>query len=134
MKIHIGTFELAGAGQLSPDSLRINCRRVIQVAQHLRAEAARPFNRRNTQTTVSFSVTRSHTDVLAAQSYMLWHEVAIPSSGIVRFTAYNPAGAETVFFFTAGSLETSDASHIGLSTMHSYTLIGGRITDKEPLI
>ena len=134
MKIHIGTFELAGAGELSPDSLRINAKRSVQIGQCIRAEAARPFNRKNTQTTVSFSVTRSHADMMAAHVYMLWHEVSIPGSGNVRFTGYNQNGAETVFYFTAGSLDTTDASHTGLTTFHSYTLIGGRLTDKEPEI
>jgi len=130
MKIKIGEFWLCEDGQLAPNSLRINGRRQVQIAQFLRASAARPLNRMNTVTTLSFSVVREHDSTRAAEEYMLQHEVAIPAAGSVTFICQDEHGAESLFYFDAGVLETTEASQVGVSTEHAYALLGGRVTIK----
>ncbi len=133
MKIRINeTFWLAEENELSPDSLRVNGKRAVQVAPLLRAEAAKVFNRMNTTTTVSFAVTREHADARAAEEYMIAHEAAIPDSGIVEFICHDESGGESHFYLDTGALEATDANNIGCSTTHSYTLVGGRITTTKP--
>jgi hypothetical protein len=132
MKIKISEFWLCEDGQLAPNSLRINGRRSSQIAQILRAAAAKVWNRQNTVTTISFSVVREHDTTRAAEEYMLQHEVNIPSGGIVTFFCTDEHGAESVFYFDAGALDTTEAAQIGVSTEHSYTLLGGRITNVKP--
>lgn len=132
MKIKIENFWLAEAGQLSPDSLRVNGRRSIQIAALLRAEASKTFNRKNTVTTISFSITREHASFREAESYMIEHEAGIPASGIVEFICHDENGGESSFYLDTGFLETSEAYSIGVSTIHSYTIVGGRITTVKP--
>ena len=132
MKIKINDFWLCEDGQLAPNSLRVNGRRLTQVAALIRSESSAVWNRRNTVTTISFSVVREHDTVREAESYMLEHEVAIPGSGVVTFICYDGCAGESVFYFDAGALETTEASQIGCSTEHTYQLIGGRITTEKP--
>ena len=132
MKIKLEGFWLCEAGQLAPNSLRVNGRRQVQVAQFLRAASSKIWPRKNSVTTISFSVTRQHADVRAAEDYMLNHEVAIPASGVALFVCYNEAGGESTYFFDSAALETTDSSYNGCSTFHTYTLIGGRITTEAP--
>ena len=132
MKIKINDFWLCETGQLAPDTFRINGRRETQIAQRIRAAAAAVFNRYNTVTTISFSVVREHTTILAAEAYLMQHEVDIPQSGIVTIICYNDAGAESAYYFDCGGLETTEASYVGCSTQHSYTLVCGRITTEKP--
>ena len=133
MKIKINEFWLCEDGQLAPNSLRINGRRQIQIAQFLRAAVGKPLNRKNTITTISFSVVREHASARVAEGYMLQHEAEIPEDGIVTFFCPDENEAEDIFFFDAGVLDTTEASQIGVSTEHSYTLIGGRVTTVKPV-
>ncbi len=132
MKIKIATFWLSEDGQLSPDSLRVNGKRVIQIAALLRADASVTFNRKNTVTTIGFSITREHASVREAEAFLIQHEAEIPSSGIVEFVCYDGDGGESSFYLETGFLEVTDATYIGCSTFHSYSLVGGRITITKP--
>ncbi|MFA7335075.1 MAG: hypothetical protein WC130_12405 [Kiritimatiellia bacterium] len=133
MKIKINEFWLCEDGELAPNSLRVNGRRQIQTAALLRAAAGSVFNRGNSVTTITFSVIRKHDSILEAEGYMLRHEVEIPQEGKVTFICYDSAGAEEIYYFDCGGLETTDASYCGCSTEHSYVLIGGRITTEAPV-
>ncbi len=132
MKIKIGDFWLAEAGELSPDELVINARRVVQIAEYLRASAAKPIPRKNTVTTISFSVSRTHTSVRIAEGYMLQHEVNIPDDGILTFISQDPGAGESTYYFDYAAIEATQGRQIGVSTFHSYTIIGGRITTTKP--
>ena len=132
MKIKINEFWLCEDGQLAPNSLHINGRRQVQIAQFLRAGASKVWNRKNTVTTISFSVVREHATTRAAEGYMLQHEADIPASGVVTFVCPDKNGAEDFFYFDAGILDTTEAAQIGVSTEHSYTLIGGRVITTKP--
>jgi hypothetical protein len=132
MKISIQNFWLCEDGQLAPNSLHVNGHRKIQIAEFLRATAARPLNRLNTVTTIGFSVIREHDTARIAEGYMLQHEATIPPTGVITFVCPDDNGGEDVFYFDYGLLETTDADQIGCSTQHSYTIIGGRIVTKLP--
>lgn len=131
MKIRVNDFWLCQADQLAPNSLRVDSRRVVQIAQRLRAISAEPFARGNTVRTISFTVVREHDSVRDAEAFLVEHEAAIPSSGIVEITCHDDAGPETVFYFDA-EIEAVSAGHVGLSTEHAYTLVGGLITKDKP--
>lgn len=132
MKIKIGNFSLSEIGELSPDSLRVNGKRLTQISAALRAASSQIWNRQNTVTTITFSITREHADVRAAEEYLIQHEADIPSSGICEFICHDESGGESSFYLDTGCLETTEAYNIGCSTIHSYTLIGGRITSTKP--
>lgn len=132
MRIRIADFLLAGDSELAPDSLTIDAERQVQIVQRLRALASKPIARANTLTTISFTVTREHDHVRAAETYLLKHEADIPATGQVTFECEGDDGVESRFAFDAAELKTTSARQIGVSTLHSYTLIGGRIEDLAP--
>jgi hypothetical protein len=132
MKIKIGDFWLSKEGELAPDSLHVNGERVIQPADILRAASKKFFNRKNASTVIAFSVTREHSSVRAAEAFLIKHEAEIPDSGIIEVISYDGSGGEESAYIPTGFLKTTEASYIGCSTFHSYTIIGGRITITKP--
>lgn len=122
-------FELAGHGHTSPADLRINGELVAETAEYLRATVVDVFNRGNRRTSVTFSVTREHASVEAAQLYLLRHEVNVPRSGLVTFEAEQARGS--LWMYDA-VLNTVSSSHVGATTLHSYSILGGEISNINP--
>jgi hypothetical protein len=129
VKIRIDNFWLAGA----PDdpwhsqvaNFRINGVRVVQVAQYLRAEAVKVFNRKNRQTTVTFEISRKHKTVQDAEVFILEHGNNIPGQGLVTFQALSSTGLVTERYLEAAVISGDDCSYIGATTRHNYQIVGG---------
>ena len=70
--------------------------------------------------------------VRIAGGYMLQHEVDIPDDGVITFICQDIGGGESNYYFDNAAIETTQAKRTGVTTFHSYTIIGGRITIVEP--
>ena len=132
MKVKIEKTWLAQGEHESVAGFRINGQRLTQTAQFLRAEAISVFDRKNHQTTVTFSITRLHESTQDAEVFILEHSTGLKHSGLIAFIAQGSHGRETVRYLQAACITVDDASYIGLSTRHNYTIIGGRILNQKP--
>ena len=124
MQITVKKFELCGGDAKAewPENFSINGQRVVQPAKFLRATAAKHFNRRNTVTTIAFTLTREHASYAAAVEFALEHEATIPDEGDVVINSGNAART-----LSDCQLEVSTCDPIvGCTTVHHYRLIGGR--------
>ncbi len=132
MLVSIGAYKLVDGtpqGGVGLTGLRFTVRRRIQVVEPLRAEQAAPINRANKITTCKFSVIRNFPTQDAADVFLLMHESDLPDSGLVTFVALKSNGQRVLRRLTAGVIETQDMTpQIGLTTVHSYTLVGGLMT------
>ena len=132
MLINIGSYKLVDGtsqGGMGLTGLRFSVRRKIQIVEPLRSEQAEPINRANKLTTCTFSVIRNFPTQDAVDVFLLMHESDLPDSGTVTFTTFTDTGGAVVRYLTSGVIESQDMSpQIGLTTVHSYTLVGGLMT------
>jgi hypothetical protein len=122
-------FELAGHGVTSPIGLRINGAIVADVAEYLRASSVEVFDRGNLRTVISFSVTREHASVEAAQSYLVQHAVTVPRSGLVEIEYEQGRGRAWLY---GAVMPQANSSHSGCSTTVEYEIIGGAMSAVSP--
>ncbi|NUO80331.1 hypothetical protein HUU05_09670 [candidate division KSB1 bacterium] len=132
MKITLGTFVLAGrVPEEAPRDLRIEPDGQVQTAGFVRAAAGRAWNRGNVVTRISFTVARQHTDVRAAQNFLLDHELDCPGDGLLTCTS-SAEGAESVRYLPDAVLQRPKGHHTGATTFHDYVVLGGRLTRQKP--
>jgi hypothetical protein len=107
-----------------PAGLRLNGKRVLQVSEKYRKVDVAVFDRKNLRNTFTFQVKRRPFASLAlAESFILLHEATLPNAGLITF--YVGEGSE---FYMRGGIDSVDlVEQMGVSTVWSYTLIGGRI-------
>ena len=132
MLVSIGSYKLVDGtpqGGIGLTGLRFSVKRKIQVTYPLRSEQGAPINRANKITTCAFSVIRNFPTQDAADVFLLMHESNLPDSGVVTFIAVKENGQKVLRYLTAGVIESQDMTpQIGLTTVHSYKLIGGLMT------
>ena len=129
MKVKLGSFYLSNGDQESPNGLTIDEARTPQVAEGLRWRKVKVFDRANKRTTIAFSVTRLWPTVGAAESFMLKHGTLVPSNGLLQFTLSD----NTTLYMPDTECATTSSKHIGATTMHSYSLVGGEIITGQQL-
>jgi hypothetical protein len=122
-------YELAGEDDTSVGSFRINGSRVLQISEFLRANHVRIRDRKNLRLTISFSVTRKHATVDECEAYVLTHAENVPGSGLVKFTTRSGSLSR---FLDASAIQTVDSSYDGLTSRHSYQMIGGEMLTEKP--
>jgi len=132
MKVKINNTWLARGERESVADLQINGRRIIQIAQLLRADEIKMFDRKNHQTTVSFSVSRLHSSVQASECFILEHSTGLPGQGLVTFVATDDNGRDVERHLQAACIEIDESRYIGRSTHHTYTVIGGKMLKQKP--
>lgn len=132
MKIKINNYPLADGALEGVSQFKINGQRVSQVAQFLRAAAVRVFNRGNLQTTVTFAITRAHESLMAAELFILEHDLNLPPQGLVTFTAGGAETQETERYLADAMITVSDREYIGVTTIHHYTVVGGELLKIKP--
>ena len=128
MRITLGKFVLCEgtAGNQFPDSLGFNGKRVVDVAEFLRAADAVPSNRGNRKTTFAFTLTREHASHRAACEFAAMHEWMVPEVGAVVLQL--EGDGVTKLTFTNGVLEEVACDDVfGVSTIHTYSFIGSRL-------
>lgn len=136
MLVSIGNYNLCDgtrSGGVGTSGLRFRVERAIQVFAPLRAVDPQTFDRAGRKVTLSFSVARTHASQDAADVFVLEHEDTLPSSGIVTITARKPNGQTIVRYVPNGKITDHQLDEqIGVTTRHSYTLVGGRPTSVKP--
>lgn len=103
-------------------NLSLRASRSAQVTSRIRAASADVYDRGNLIYTLSFDVSRIHATLAAAELYLIDHPAAVPPSGTLTLTT-----AANTRTFDAVLLDIS-SSHVGLTTRHTYTLNGKRLT------
>lgn len=133
MKIAIDDFILAEqSGPVGVRDFAVNTQRAVDAVRYLRAPAEAFFDRENQSTIITFTVTRLHTSLSAAEVFLLEHETAVPPTGLVVFTAQGDDGQEVSRYLADAVVEVSEATYIGLSTRHQYTIKGGLLLTQNP--
>jgi hypothetical protein len=140
MRIKIGSLVLSEGlgGSISelPSAYAVNGRRNIQLAEFFRGVTARGYNRRNTMNRIVFSITREHATHREALEWDLAHRVAadaLDGSEQVTFEFQDSSGSSSTIYLWYGQLEGMSVQPIiGVSTTHTYTLVGGKLSATAP--
>lgn len=146
MKVLIGTFTLAQhdvtttrdglnattVRTTAVSNFRIQSARVAQVAEFVRAAQVQTFDRGNRKTTITFNVSREHTTIRNCEAFLLAHIGQVPNKGLITLQAKETSGAVTERYLKDALCEVVDASYDGVTSFHSYQLIGGDILTEKP--
>ena len=114
------------------NNFRISQQRSDQVAEYFRGASVQVFDRGNKRTSVTFEVARLHPTLRASEVYVLEHATKIPNRGLVILESKTPNGPVTRRYLNNAECEVVDASYEGVSTFHSYQILGGEILTKAP--
>lgn len=133
MKITVNHFVLAEmSGPVGVRDFKIVNERLVEAARFLRAESGAFYDRKNRATLVTFAVTRLHGSVRDAELFLLAHELQVPGSGRVTFTARTEDGREVARHLDAAIVGVTESRYVGQSTYHSYAIKGGRLLTQRP--
>lgn len=141
MQITIRIFKSDGSpvkltGELGKGSnssgMSINGARLVDVEQLPRAEYVSIFDRNNKQTTILFNCCRIHTTRLAALKFAMLHNQEIPVTGLVQIEFTDAEGSFSCWF-NPGAVDQVDVTRLqGVSTWHTYRIIGGEPLANNP--
>lgn len=134
MRITVGNpeFVLSDHNSTAPADLRIVERRLTQVTEFVRAVDISTFDRKNKQTTITFSVTRQHASIRGAGVYMLEHATKLPNRGLVTIEARDTNGSLTRRYLKNAMISSVESRQLGVSTFHSYEIVGGQMLTTKP--
>lgn len=125
MKIEIGAYTLCAGGAESPEDLQRDAADSVQVVAGLRAQYAAAYNRGNRAHTLRFQITRTYADVKTAETALLDHPAAVPTTGAVKITT--EGGTPVVRYIRNATCHALAARQVGVSIQWIYTLTGGEI-------
>lgn len=111
------------------DGLSISEERGVEKIEALRATNAQFIDRGNASVSISFTVSREHASVEAAQGYMLFHASNVPHSGRVEFEEWQNRGRAWIY---GAVLTVGSSIQRGVSTEHQYTIQGGAFSKVSP--
>ena len=130
MEINFGNVALYGSERGGkPSGVTLVCRYSAQVEEFFRASQVQVFDRGNAQTTVSFGSVRQHATVSIAENFLLEHETALTGRATVTFKAPNGS----MRYLLNAKVSEHRAEHIGVSTRHQYTIVGGLLSKEKPV-
>lgn len=126
----LGTLTLARGEKFneSPDKLKINGQKLIQIEGTLRSEHAQVYDRGNARTSITFEVTRVHPTAQAAYEFMLDHLVQA-STATGNLELITEPDTKT-FILEGATLRMTQCSTAGLRSTHCYEIIGSRLMAK----
>lgn len=127
-----GKLTLAAGGKQSPQNLRINGQRLVQIATYPRAESAEPLARKNHQTTVTFTVTEEYGDLDQAGVAVIEAQGVTKERGSLLLIPKGQSGASANRWITKAVIQAVDAQQRGVAVDKSYTIIGGEMSTSEP--
>lgn len=122
------TCIIASGGRDEPGDLRVTSRPIVQIAQGLRWDAIKTFDRRNTQTEITFTITKTHATTMAAEKFALEYRSQIPRRGNVTMTMAVGQSLGSVRQLLDASIDMQTTAIIGVTTFHQFTIIGGEVT------
>ena len=114
------THSSAGDFSLTPES-------AVQVAAFVRAEYAKPIDRKNLLNVVSFTTTRQFASPAEAQLWCLDYHGATPSSGTLYFDAIAPGGSVSRRTMANAVIDPPRRRVVGATVLLDYTVRGGVI-------
>jgi hypothetical protein len=126
VKIEIGAVTLCAGGAESPEDLTREAADTVQIVPGLRATAVQVFNRGNRAHTLRFQITRTYADVKAAETALLDHPDAVPTSGNVKLTT--EGASPVVRYIRAATVHAFAARQVGVSIRWVYTITGGAVS------
>src|SRR5690349_12616725 len=127
-----GKLMLARGGNQSPQNLRINGQRLVQIAEYPRADDAEPFARKNHRTTVSFTVTESYAELDAAGAAVVECQGLSRERGKLLIIAQGQNGTTSNRWIMKAVIQSIDAQQRGIAVDKSYTIVGGGMSSSEP--
>ena len=105
----------------------------VQVRKFLRGAKAIPEDRGNEFTTVTFSMTRRHASIQAAEQFVLTHRGGLPRQGDLEMVCDDGSGTATQSVFLASAVFKSGKSeHKGILSITNYIFVGGQPQLKKP--
>ena len=116
----------------SVEDFQIEEQREMQVAHFFRGKQVTPYDRGNKQTTIRFTVWREHKTLRHSEVFALEHAKKVPGSGLLKIMSRIANGVSTDRWFEATVCAVTRSGYLGVSTFHSYELIGGEVLDKNP--
>lgn len=124
MRVALGNVELAGTFGESVFGLRYSAPRQLQISPVFRAPP-KVFDRGAGLARINFSVTRQHASASAALEFIRDHPLAIAEKvgEAVEFSLVLQ-GQQFAGYLDQAHVEVTDASFQGVSTTHSYQIVG----------
>jgi len=118
-----------GTGKMiGPDGLRIVGAVNAQIAERLRADNAKVYNRENARSEISFRVWREFNSDLDAEYWLLRHAATVQREDTLYMYAQASNGNTTRVTVSNCVLTLAEISHQGVSVFIAYQITGGAIS------
>jgi hypothetical protein len=117
---------LCDHGREGPDSLTVTPIRKIDILEFVQGSFARPKNRGNTLNQTTFSVTKEHATLTAAQLYLFFIGASTPNVGDVEIELEDRS---TRLVIREATVEVATQPLLGVRSTATYTLKFGRIDE-----
>jgi hypothetical protein len=128
MQITYGGIVLTGIGPEQPSGLSFNGAPVVQIEELARATDILILDRLRKRNEVSWSVTRQHANLGAAEQFMLTHADSLPNKGTLKIVVQGdggqPSGTRTFAQATVAASTVMD----GVTTLTQYSATCGKGT------
>lgn len=128
MKIMIESITLIRGNKFceDPEDLKIQGQKELQVVPLLRAQEVQVFDRGNSKITVTFKVAHQHQSADEALVYIMKHTADVSAvHGNATFELEDTKGS--IFRLINASVRQVTSYFAGLTSYHSYELIGSKI-------
>ena len=127
MTVTVGAYSLCDgtlSGGVAVSDLRLDQKRIADVVDILGGVNPEIYNRNGKPCTYSFMVKRTHSDIDAAEQFLIGLEAAVPASGTITITTSGPS--PTAFDIPNAKVQSIDLQQQnGATTFHTYSIIGG---------
>ena len=134
MKVKYADRWLAPGGKEAAQDVRLNGVQTVQVAQALRASAARVFGRGHRVETYTFRVRLGKASKRQAERAALAELARLPASAQLEVVAgREPDDAES-FFLPVAAFQSVERTLLGMSPALTYTFLGGLWTTEGSTI
>lgn len=132
MRITVGNFVLCGGERASErlEAFALDGQRLLQEEELVGAAEEGCFDRGNSRRAISFRVTREHDTFLDSEDYALEHDEGIPDGDQV--VEYQAEGSTRRSLFQRGHVERHRVEVTGVTTFHTYTIVGGKLSRTRP--
>jgi hypothetical protein len=123
----IGTDPNGGPEAVGPiGRMRVNGAWEIQPAPAVRAAAKAFHNRDNQSTELTFTARREHESAAAARRFALTHAASMPTGNDHKLVIED---GDLRMQLTTARLQSLTLDGEGVETLHTYTLVGGQLTE-----
>jgi hypothetical protein len=119
-------FYLAEGGRSGPMGFRKGNQTIEDIATGIRWPEIEIHDRENEQNVYSFTVEREHATPAASEEYLLRHELKLPRKASVSFQSED--GGSSTTWLNNAFIRNTEASYSGCTTIHTYQIIGGRMS------